>query len=158
MNKTLFILIGLKGSGKTYIGTLIGSKTDITFLRVEPVWLSLSEGEDGWLKVEETIAELFRHHDKVMIESLGAGEGFTGMYNSLKSKHETRMIKVETDPKICLQRVQTRDNKDHIPVSDNKVEEYNRIAAQVEYDWDLVIDNNGPASEDEILRAFRTLK
>ena len=158
MNKTLFILIGLKGSGKTYIGTLLDTKTDITFLRVEPIWLSLSDEENGWKKVENTIDNLFKTNDKVMIESLGAGEGFTGMHSSLTSKYTVRFIKIETDPEICLERVRTRNNKDHIPVSDPQVEKYNRIAAQVEFNWDLVIRNNGPASEDEILRAFRILK
>ena len=39
--KILFMLIGSKGSGKTYIGTLVNRHTDIVFLRVEPIWLGL---------------------------------------------------------------------------------------------------------------------
>ena len=40
MIKQIIILIGLKGSGKTYIGTLIQEKVGIKFFRVENVWLS----------------------------------------------------------------------------------------------------------------------
>ena len=60
MNKTLYMLIGPKGSGKTYIGQLIGNQTNISFLRVENIWLSLKPKEDGWLKVENAIWVCFR--------------------------------------------------------------------------------------------------
>jgi hypothetical protein len=54
----------------------------------------------------------------------------------------------------CLRRVRDRDSANHIPVSDEKVREYNRIAASVDHPWDAVIDNNGPATEEEILKAI----
>ena len=75
--KVLYMLIGPKGSGKTHIGTLVNRYTDIVFLRVEPVWLDLKTGEDGWKKVEAVIDSMFQTHNKVMIESLGIGEGFS---------------------------------------------------------------------------------
>ena len=76
MTQTLYILIGPKGSGKTTIGTLVDQRTDIVFLRVEPIWLGLEPGEDGWAKVEAAIDEMFLTHDKLMIESLDAGDRF----------------------------------------------------------------------------------
>jgi shikimate kinase len=45
--KLLYLLIGPKGSGKSHIGALVSQHTDIYFLRVEPIWLSLQPGEDG---------------------------------------------------------------------------------------------------------------
>jgi shikimate kinase len=154
MKRVLYILIGPKGSGKTYIGSRIEQLTGIKFLRVEPLWLQLAEGEDGWDRVEREIDGLFLQRDKVVIESLGAGEGFNRMYASLKEKYEVRLIKLETDLDECLRRVRERDNANHIPVSDDKVREYNRIAASVKHPWDAVIDNNGPATDDEILKAI----
>jgi hypothetical protein len=59
MNKTLYMLIGPKGSGKTYIGSRIEQLTGLKFLRVEPLWLGLAEGEDGWDRVECEIDALF---------------------------------------------------------------------------------------------------
>jgi len=44
-----------------------------------------------------------------------------------------------------------------ISVSDDKVAEYNAIAAAVQYDWDLEINNNAPATDKEILAAIQTL-
>ncbi len=154
MKRILYMLIGPKGAGKSHIGTLVHRHTDIHFLRVEPIWLALQPGEDGWRKVATTIDELFRVHDKVMIESLGAGEGFRGFLAALSAKYPIRLIRVTADLVTCLERVRSRDNTEHIPVSDDKVMEYNRIAAGVTYDWDLEIDNGGPAEEGEILRAI----
>jgi len=156
--QTLYILIGPKGSGKTYIGGRIEELTGIKFLRVELLWLNLVEGEDGWNKVEKTVDELFTHYDKVAIESLGAGEGFNRIYASLEGKYEVKLIKVETDLEECLRRVKSRDSVDHIPVSDEKVREYNRIAASADHPWDAVIDNNGPATDEEIFMTFASIQ
>ena len=157
MRKTMHILIGPKGSGKTYIGSRIEQLTGLKFLRVEPLWLQLAEGEDGWDRVEREIDALFLQHDKVIIESLGAGEGFNRMYASLKDKYRVKLVKVEADLDECLRRVRDRDNADHIPVSDDRVREYNRIAASIEHPWDAIIDNNGPATDEEILSAIVSL-
>ena len=158
MSRVLYILIGPKGSGKTHIGMLVHRHTNIHFVRVEPIWLSLAPGEDGWQKVEDAIDAAFLTHDHIMIESLGAGEGFLAFYHSLRAKYEIKMIRVYADLNTCLQRVRTRSSADHIPVSDDKVAEYNCIAAEVTYPWALEIDNNQPASDDKILAAIRELQ
>ena len=155
MGKTLYMLIGPKGSGKTTIGTLVDDRTDIAFLRVENIWLSLKPGEDGWQKVEQAIDRAFASSDKLMIENLGAGDGFHRFHESLSRKYTIKLIRVFCDLDICLERVKHRDRQNHIPVSDDKVAEYNAIAARVKLDWAAEIDNNGPASEDDILRAIR---
>ena len=154
MKSIIYVLIGPKGAGKTHIGTRIAENSDVCFLRVEPIWLSLSEGEDGWDKVASTIDDLARSHSRIMIESLGAGPGFAGLKERLEENYDVRLIRVQTDLGECLKRVRERDSTDHIPISDEKVEEYNAIAARVVYDWDAVIDNNGPATLQEMLEAI----
>lgn len=157
MKQILYILIGPKGAGKSFIGTLVNNHTDIHFLRVEPIWLSLEPGEDGWRKVEMTIDALFQKQDKVMIESLGVGEGFRAFFAALAMKYSVRLIRIKADLATCLRRVQSRSSAEHIPVSDDKVVEYNQIAAGVTYDWDLEIDNDGPAEDADILRAIEEI-
>jgi predicted kinase len=157
MVKVLYMLIGPKGSGKTYIGTLANQHTDIAFIRVELIRLSLGPGEDGWKKVEGVIDETFQKRDKVMIESLGAGDGFRGFYDALAKKYTIKMIRVFADLETCFARVKNRSNRDHIAVSDDKVLEYNKIAATVSYNWDLEIDNNEPKSDTDILAAINSL-
>lgn len=155
--KTLFMLIGPKGSGKTHIGTLVNQHTDIAFLRVEPIWLSLQPGEDGWEKVEAVIDAMFQKQDKVMIESLGIGEGFAKFHASLAEKYSIKMIRVYADLETCFTRVKTRNNAEHIAVSDDKVTEFNQIASAVTYNWDLEINNDNPASDKEIINAIQSV-
>jgi shikimate kinase len=157
MSQILYMLIGPKGAGKTYIGTLINQHTEIRFIRVEPIWLGLQPGEDGWKKVEQTIDQTFKTHSKVMIESLGAGKEFGDFRASLERKYTLKMIRVYTNLETCLARVRSRSSAEHIPVSDEKVEYYNQIAASVVYNWDLEINNNTPATDDEILSAIQSL-
>ena len=153
----LFMLFGPKGSGKTHIGTIVSQYTDILFLRVEPIWFGLKPDEDGWEKVEAVIDAMFQKHDKVMIESLGVGEGFTKFHASLAEKYSIKLIRVYADLETCFARVKTRNNVDHIPVSDDKVEEFNKIASLATYDWDLEINNDNPASDKEIINAIQSI-
>ncbi len=155
--KILFILIGPKGSGKTHIGRLVDRQTDITFLSVEPIWLALEPNEDGWKKVEASIDSMFQRHDKLMIESLGAGEGFRNFHACLTEKYPIRMIRVYAALETCFTRVKTRNSTQQIPVSDDQLREYNRIAAEVRYNWDLEIDNDGPASDEDIIASIQSI-
>ena len=155
--KTLFILIGPKGSGKTHIGTLVDQHTDIAFLRVEPIWLSLKPNENGWEKVEATIDAMFEKCNKVMIESLGAGDAFSKFYTSLADKYSVKMIRVYANLETCFTRVKTRNNVEHIIVSDEKVVEFNKIAAAVAYNWSLEINNDVPASDRDIINAIQSI-
>jgi predicted ABC-type ATPase len=157
MDKVLYILIGPKGSGKTHVGSLVDEHTDIVFIRVEPIWLGLQPDEDGWKKVEAAIEAALQSHDKVMIESLGAGDGFRGLHAALARKYPIKMIRIYADLDTCFARVKSRSSQDHIAVSDDKVLEYNKIAATVTYDWDLEIDNNSPQPDANILAAIQAI-
>jgi predicted ABC-type ATPase len=157
MSKILYILIGPKGSGKTHIGALVDRHTAIRFISVEPLWLHLQPDEDGWTKVAQTIDAAFEQHDRVMIESLGAGEGFQRFHTALAAKYPIRMIRVHAALDTCLDRVQTRDSANQIAVSLEQVAAYNRIADQVEYDWALEIHNDPSTEDHDILAAFAAL-
>lgn len=153
--KTVHILVGPKGSGKTHIGTVLQQELGLRFLRVESIWLSLAPEEDGWKKVEMAIDHELTDVEDIIIESLGAGEGFNGLRESLAKKYRLRFIKVSANLDECLRRVRTRNSAEHIPVSDEQVERYNAIAALVQHPWSAVIDNNTQASKSEIVRAFQ---
>lgn len=158
MQKVLYILIGPKGAGKTYIGSRLERNTNIHFLRVEPIWLKLAPDENGWVAVEQAIERAFGQYDEVIIESLGAGFEFERLNSSLQEKYEVKLVKVSTNLEECLRRVRNRDNSDHIPVSDEKVREYNKIAASINRKWDAIVDNNGPATDEEILQVIKSLR
>ncbi len=157
MNKAVVILVGMKGSGKTHIGTIVAQNTDIAFLRVESLWLSLVSGEDGWSKIEREVDLVLSRADTVMIESLGGTPGFTRLHANLSAKYRVKLVRVYADQETCLHRVRTRDSEEHIPVSDDQVIQYNELASQVVLDWDAEIDNNEPATAEDILQTIKNL-
>jgi len=110
--KTLWLLIGPKGAGKTHIGMVIDQHTDIHFLSVEPVWVRhLQQGgmaAQGWDVVTAAIAIAFQIHDSVMIETLGAGSGFAQFHRALQPQYAIKYIRVQADLEVCLARVQRR--------------------------------------------------
>ncbi|MCC6278533.1 MAG: hypothetical protein IT289_11520 [Oligoflexia bacterium] len=158
--KNVILLIGPKGTGKTYIGTLIERHFGIRFLRVEPIFLenirtsllrSIERDAEGFGKVFTRISQILESRDSVIVESTGASDAFHDFLGVLMVKYKTRLISIRTPLKICHERVQNRDNSAHIPVSDDRINEINRKSEAVQLPWDLVFDNSGPASEKSIL-------
>lgn len=157
MKKILYFLIGPKGAGKTHIGALADKHAGICFIPVESIWLKLAPGQDGWARVEAAVDEAFRSNERVMIESLGAGEGFERLRAALASKYDVQMIRVKANPETCLARVKQRDAKAHLPASGEQVAAYNRIAAQVSFPWALEIENDPPAADAQLIAALKKL-
>tara|TARA_Y100000310_G_C20151795_1_gene565098 strand:- start:57 stop:548 length:492 start_codon:yes stop_codon:yes gene_type:complete len=161
--KTLFILIGPKGSGKTYIGTLIQKKLNILFFRVEDVWLSIKTNkidkeylEKGFSLVEKEIDKQFKKINKLIIESTAAFDYFKIFLKKLESKYNIKLIQVKTPLDLCLDRIKSRDQSIHIPVSDDRIQEINSKAVNVKFDFDLIIENSD-ISEDQIIKEFSSL-
>lgn len=70
--KTIFILIGPKGSGKTCIGSLLQQELGIPFFRVENTWLNVKEErfsdryvKKGFSLVEREIDRRCKDTDRV---------------------------------------------------------------------------------------------
>jgi shikimate kinase len=167
MNKTIYILIGPKGSGKSYIGTLMDQYLGIKFIRVEDIWLKLkkeknfkSEKEyyqnihsfykEGTKKVIETISKTLETNNSVVIESLGIGTQFGELLTTLQELGKTVLIKIVAEEYICLERIKKRDQSIHIAVSDNKVLEINEEARKVSLPFDFKIQNDHQKKEDII--------
>jgi len=147
--KTVLVLVGPKGSGKTHIGTLLQRRAGVTFLRVEPIFLEvMKDGGDfearGFERVAAAVEQEFAKTDVVTMESTGASEHSGRLLDTLRSRHRVLLVAVRAPLDICRERVRTRDSADHIAVSDDRVDEVNRRAALVSLPWDLEIDNSGP--------------
>jgi shikimate kinase len=156
--KRVIILVGLKGSGKSTIGSLVQEKTGTKFFRIENIWLSLKSKrfsseyfKEGFSTVENEIDKLLSSTDRLIIESTGTTADFFGFLENLKKKYDVKLIKIHTSPETCKKRIKSRDATIHIPVSDDRVEEINRKAQNVELEFDSIIDNEN-SSNDEILK------
>lgn len=163
--KTLYILIGLKGSGKTFIGKLIEDKFGIRFLRVENIFKNIKRDrhysdesyiKEGFTLLEKEIRNRFKETDNLTIESTGLTDGFNQMLESLRKDFSVKLIKIDAAPALCIERVTKRDSKNRINLSDKDVEKINELAIKVKLDYDLTIDNNRE-TEQNILKEFRKI-
>jgi shikimate kinase len=162
--KTLFILIGLKGSGKTFIGKLIEDKFNIPFLRVENIFKNIKRDrhfadvnyiKEGFELLEIEIRSRFEKDEALTMESTGLTDEFMKMLGNLRKDFSVKLIKINADPKLCFKRVKERNSRDHINVSDSDAEHINKLAMEVKFEYNLVIDNNLETEPD--LADFKTL-
>lgn len=161
--KQLVILIGLKGSGKTYIGSLIQERLGINFVRVEDIWLTIQHkryskdyNSEGFKLVKQAIANQFIHSDLITIESTGASKYFKPFLRELGKKYDLKLVKIEASPEKCLRRIKSRDPSIHISVSDDIIKQVNRAAEKVDLEYDTVIENEN-SSDDEILMKIKEI-
>jgi shikimate kinase len=164
--KTVYILIGLKGSGKTYIGNLLSERLAIPFLRVEDIFLQIKTNDPledqeyisaGYTNVEKEIRTLLSKENQVIFESTGIASQFKVMVSKLRKEYSVKLIKIESNPETCLKRIQHRDQSVHISVSDDKLIEINNLAQRVSFNFDSGINNNA-TTDDEIIQEFNKIK
>jgi shikimate kinase len=157
--KLIIILIGPKGSGKTYLGALLERYFNITFLRVEPIFLKLKEEnlpfdeyvQKGFNIVRDEIKELMQSSDKLVFETTGAVAEVANLINSLKSEFRVIKVKLDVPAEMCWQRFKSRDSSSHIPVSDNFFNEINAQVGRYIDGYDYSYSNYGKTDAEVIL-------
>jgi predicted kinase len=158
-DKTIFLLIGPKGSGKTFIGSLFDLHFDIPFVRVEDWVLAVKgnkniEDKQYVRKVFKTIETGIRRelvkNDLIAFESTGLTEYFDRMYSNLQSDFSVISIGITANSKLCSQRVKTRDQSVHIDVSDDQVLLINEAVRNKALKFDYTIENSY-TSESKLL-------
>jgi shikimate kinase len=163
---TVLLLVGPKGSGKTFIGSLIRERLGVPVLPVEPIFQenqrsSLATGPtrdaEAYAKVSAEVTRLLAEHPRVTLESTGASEAFPSFLSALRARHRVLLVSVRAPAEACLERVRTRDPTAHIDVSADAVVAINLRSASVRLAWDLELDNGGPAAPQDIVDAIRSL-
>lgn len=158
--RKIFLLIGPKGSGKTFKGTIFKKHFNIDFIRLEDWFLDLKIGtadirDDNYVRqsfqiIEKGIREAVHERDSLVFESTGLTVHFNNMLLSLKSDFTLVTIKINTDIDLCLKRVQERDQSIHINISDEQVEKINSMTALKHHNTDFTIDNSDKSVDDLI--------
>lgn len=164
-DKTIFLLIGQKGSGKSFIGNLFHQHFNIPFIRVED-WaknvISDRKPDDEryirevFLAIEKGIRKEIKKKQNLVFESLGLSTPFENMLSNLKNDFKVITIKISTDSQICLERVRLRDQSIHVNVSDNQVKEINKQFLTKNVNTDFIIENNSK-SNFEIINEIETI-
>ncbi len=164
--RRIYILIGPKGSGKTYIGNLLEQELGIKFLRVEQLLLKHIEKNglsnkkltrDGFDIEEKALADALIIEDTVIFEATGSSIYMPSVLENLAKNYELKLIKISCPLNICFERVKNRSQQHQFKVEDEIVRQINKKAAKVVLDWDLVIDNSEPATKQNIITKFTTI-
>ena len=163
--KTVYILIGAKGSGKSYIGKLIEKKTGIKFLLTEGIFIDIQNSrdisdksflKDGYYIVEKEIDEYLKQNEKIVIESTGAFIFFEDFLKRFQSKYNLKLIFIYTPLRLCLQRISGRDILNHIKMSDSLIKNVYKISNSLNYKYVLRI-NNSNQGDDKIISSFKKI-
>jgi predicted kinase len=164
--KHVYILIGPKGSGKTYMGSLLESRAGIPFLRVEDVALRVRKDRhyaDGsyvqevFAAIEQEVRSRLETAEELIFESTGLTDAFDLMLRNLQADFSVMLIRIVTDPEKCAWRVQHRDQSLHVNVSDDHVRAINVQVVGKAFAFAGEIHND-EATPDQIVDAFTAIK
>lgn len=116
-NKTVFILVGPKGCGKSHVATIVEKYFSIPFLNVDKLGLenipkSKLLGEDliieGFRWEEAKIAEILQTEDSVIFEATGSHDYFFTVLARLRSNYMVKLIRVSAPLDKCRERITNR--------------------------------------------------
>jgi dephospho-CoA kinase len=160
----LLLLIGAKGSGKSYIGAVLEREMGIPFLRAEPIWKAIKEDASvptadyigrGIDAIIMAASELAGQYACFSLESTGAFDDMPAFIDRFRPFCRLRLIYVRARPETCLQRVHARDRSIHIDVSDALVTQVNTRAFALQLPYEATIENDPFASINTIVEAVR---
>ena len=163
--KEIFLLIGQKGSGKSFLGTIFDMEFGIRFIRVEDWIRQIKKDRDifdeiylkqVFTEIENGIREMLNETDRLVFESTGLTHYFDKMLESLKKDFRVTTIGVYADSRICLDRVRTRDQTIHINISDDQVSMINEKIRARDFETDYQIDNEN-RTEKEIIEDLKNI-
>ncbi len=148
--KQVILLIGPKGSGKTFIGSFIQERFGIRFLRVEDWAKAIKKSRE--VTDEVYLAEVFDcietgvrkallSSDHVVFESTGLTDHFDRMLASFRNDCKVTTIGISANSALCLQRVRSRNSSIHIAVSDDMVLQINEKVEKKDIETDFQIVN-----------------
>lgn len=158
-SKIIYLLIGQKGSGKSFIGTLLEKEFGIKFIRVEDWAKKIKKDRnvdnEAYLKqvfeeIESGIRDSLTDKDKIVFESTGLTEYFDIMLESLRRDFQVTTIGIYVDSTTCLERVKSRDQNIHINFSGDQVLMINNQVRERNFETDFLIINENK-SEKELI-------
>lgn len=148
--KTVFVFVGPKGSGKSYLCGLIESVSGIKYVDSEKLFMSVqhagvTEGdniEKGYQLVEHEILKLLKDSDSVTLDSTGAAGGFWDMMKRIEQRADVKLISVSAPEELCIQRIRERDGMRHIEIEEDSIRKINRISSSVEFDYAFKVETD----------------
>lgn len=156
--KTLIVLTGPKGSGKSFIGRLLEKNFDVSFLYVEAIHKKAIESKknitESFGLVENEIHEKFKTCEILIIETTGASPYTKTFLENLGQNYKLKFVKISVPLELCLERIKFRNKAEHIEVPEEITRKVFEIFESLDWDFDLEIRNED-LLEEEIVESFR---
>lgn len=160
MQNKILLLVGPKGSGKSYIGRVIAATTGISYLRIEAIWQELKlrrtdflspdyirEGRALTLQALRTALQ----QGTVCIEATGVADDWNDYLDGLQRLAPLVFVRVAAPLEACRARASMRDQSMQVPIEPELFESINRQAADVQLDWATTLMNEPFLSENDLL-------
>ncbi|NTU82610.1 MAG: AAA family ATPase [Chloroflexales bacterium] len=159
----LLLLVGPKGSGKSFIGELLERELGVPYVRPEAVVLQLrasgrvpTVAESLGAIVAATEAQA-RAAQALTLDTTGAFDDLDTYLQALARFSRVRLVQVYAPPEMCLARIRARDQSAHIPVQEELIGQINARSLALRLPYELVIDNEPFAPPAQIIAAVRGL-
>jgi len=149
--KSILLLIGQKGSGKSYIGEYLEKEFGIKFIRVEDWAKSIKKGRsvnneeylnEVFFKIKNGIREKISKCELLSFESLGLTKQFDQMLQDLKKEYNLVTVKINCDFNRCIERIKFRDQSIHIEFSEEQLKKINSAFLEKGIKTDFEVNNN----------------
>ena len=147
----LILLVGPKGSGKSYIGRLLQSALGIHFCPVEPLWMAYHAAckeagkeptiAEGIAVVHPLIAKALAEHTHVSVETTGASAEILTDLLALGHDAGLLLVRLQVPLETCLERIARRDQRQQIPLATEAIKEVYRLSVALDLPVDVVIEN-----------------
>lgn len=159
------MLVGPKGSGKTFIGELMQEHFGITFLPEES-WTK-SAKKDGSLshtnyltavfaKMEEKVREALEEHDTIVFEATPLTKAFETMFETLRTDFYMTTIGVWATHVCCMERIKDSSQGQDNQVSEEEIRAINSMVVDRAAQTNFKIENND-ATVEELLGDLKTI-
>lgn len=164
-NKLIILLIGQKGSGKSFIGSLLESEFNVKFIRVENWAKEIKRDrniddkkylEEVFKTIGKGVKQEANSYDRICFESTGLTLQFDKMLENLRKEFNVVTIKIACDSEVCIERIKSRDRNIHINVSDNEIKRINAEVIRRNYKTDFKLQNDSK-SKDELKKELNVI-
>ena len=159
------LLVGPKGSGKSYIGRTLERSLGVLFFHVEPLWIEYyaeckAAGRrpsipEGISKVHPQIADALRTNENVCVETIGASPEILNDLLSLAHPSETWVVRVSAPLELCLERIATRDQTNQVPMDVESLRKVYALSVAAAFRSDFTLESTA-LTEAEIVSRFKS--
>ena len=164
----LILLIGPKGSGKSYIGRLLEERLGVHFFHVELLWMAYYADcgeagrgpsiEEGIARAHPSVAKMLEEHSHVCVETTGASREILEDLMRLGEGTGLLLVRVKAPLEVCLKRIAARDQAHQIPVDEAMIRRIFELSEALDLPFDVVLENTSLTKQQLLVQVASLLR